>query len=232
MRCNLKGIIFDLDGTLTLVRFRTGDSLHRQYVQKLKEGLILMFQIPEEIVRDLRLLSEIREVTVSYLERKNATMNEIKSVLSFIDSVIDEFSHKELTSSKLDPDAIYVLSRLKHKGLKIGLFTFSSRKVALRTLRKYNIEEYFDAIVTRTDVIHAKPNPLHLLATINSLNLEPKDVGVVSDSLMDIKSGREIGVRFTMLILRKSTIPYPTVYSPDFRVKKLRDILNIIDFNE
>jgi len=225
---SLKGVVFDLDGTLTLVKFKYNSPLHSTYVNRLKEGLVRLYGIPRDIIWESRFLSEIREKAVCYLEALGAPEAHLRRMLSFVDSLIDEYSSRELSSARLDPEAIHVLNALRSMALKIGLCTFSSRQVALRFLRRFNIIDFFDAIVTRTDVLHAKPNPLQLLTTIESLGLKPSNVMLVSDSLMDVAIGKSLGLACSVLITRESTIPYPVMCKPDIVIDRLGILVDLI----
>ncbi len=78
--------------------------------------------------------------------------------------------------------------------LKLALFTVNSRNSVNHVLRTFNLKRYFDAIITRDDVLKVKPNPVHLKTALNALGIKPKEAIVVGDSVWDVKSARALKV--------------------------------------
>jgi phosphoglycolate phosphatase len=56
--------------------------------------------------------------------------------------------------------------------------------------------DYFHQIVARDDVELPKPNPYHLLHTINLLKVTPEKVLYVGDTTTDLETAEAAGVEF------------------------------------
>ena len=70
----------------------------------------------------------------------------------------------------------------------------SSEAAVKYIVEKFKIEKFFDAIIPRDKVEKVKPNSKHLQATIEALKVKAEEVLLIGDSLIDMKSAREINV--------------------------------------
>jgi HAD superfamily hydrolase (TIGR01509 family) len=87
----------------------------------------------------------------------------------------------------------YLLSRLKSEGYKLGLASNSIRSTVEVMLHSAGIWQYFDAIVTNEDVIHAKPAPDPYLRVCELLETPPSAVLVVEDNQHGVDSAKAAG---------------------------------------
>ena len=55
-------------------------------------------------------------------------------------------------------------------------------------------ERFFDAIVTREAVLNVKPDPSHLTAALEAVNVESNEAIVVGDSVVDMRSAKALNV--------------------------------------
>jgi phosphoglycolate phosphatase len=85
-----------------------------------------------------------------------------------------------------------VLSRLKARGLKIGIITRTCTDV-LRAVFP-DMDSYVDAFVTREHTNNAKPHPDHVREILKRLHLSPTDAIVVGDHPTDIMAGKALGM--------------------------------------
>lgn len=95
---------------------------------------------------------------------------------------------------RLFPDTIEVLDKIKNKSnIKIGLVTNTPGDDVYRILEHFDLEKYFDAIVTRDDVREGKPNREIVTRACIMLNSSPRDAILVGDTESDVLSGRSAG---------------------------------------
>ena len=92
-----------------------------------------------------------------------------------------------------------LLAELRKAGYKIGIVTSRTRESTLRYLKQFDIEEYFDGIVTCDDTDKHKPNPEPVLMGLKKLNAEPDSALMIGDSSFDMKSANNAGVK-TVLV--------------------------------
>ncbi len=74
-----------------------------------------------------------------------------------------------------------------------NLYGFSGG-VAARPLRKAGLLEYFEVIVTRSDVQNHKPDPEGLLKCIDEMDLDPEYTAYIGDSPHDVQASLAAGV--------------------------------------
>jgi HAD superfamily hydrolase (TIGR01509 family) len=97
-------------------------------------------------------------------------------------------------ATSLIPGIREALKALRKMKLKLALFTVNGKNSVNHILRTFNLKRYFDAVVTRDDVLMVKPNPVHLKTALNTLKVRPKEAVVVGDSAWDMKSARALKV--------------------------------------
>jgi len=76
---------------------------------------------------------------------------------------------------------------------KKAIITNTPKDCAKQILKQFNIEKFFDFIMTSDDVTMAKPNPEIVLKACKRFRVEPKDVILVGDTDSDVKAGKAAG---------------------------------------
>lgn len=112
---------------------------------------------------------------------------------------------------------------LKANGIKLAVFTGSSRKNTEFTLKKVNLSAEFDAIVTADDVSQGKPHPEGFLLAAKLLKVEPADCVVIGDSGNDVIAAKDAGMRVIALV-DENYIRDPELAKPDLEVDSLKEI--------
>jgi HAD superfamily hydrolase (TIGR01509 family) len=122
-----------------------------------------------------------------------------------IDQLVEERREKYLeladTELTLLPDAIEILTALRGKVLpngkkfKVGLSTSSSPASQQHAFARFNLDQYFDAVVTAADVKQGKPHPEAYLVAAQRLGLRPAHCLVVEDSDNGVKAARAAGCK-------------------------------------
>lgn len=177
---NFKGVLFDLDGTL--IKYSVDRPKLTKAILKCLRNIGFNFNVFSE-----------RDFPIFMIQKTIRLLNGMKYPKSFIDEVesmlfkIVELYEIEASNRAVLIDGVYeTLNFIKNLGLKCGLITLNSRKSTNTILEKFNLKNFFNVIVTRNDVKNFKPHVDHLLRAINSLNLNPEEVIVVGDSIVDI----------------------------------------------
>ena len=76
---------------------------------------------------------------------------------------------------------------------KKAIITNTPKDCAVQILKQFDIEKYFEFVMTSDDVSKAKPDPEIVLKACKRLKVEPKDVVLVGDTDSDVKAGRNAG---------------------------------------
>ncbi|MHC6181444.1 HAD family hydrolase [Clostridium sp. JNZ X4-2] len=179
---NIRGAIFDMDGTL-LDSMWLWESIDSRYLDK------------KNIPFTMKLKNAIQNMTFNetayYLKNKyNLTESIYEIQKEWYYMVLDEYS-KNIC---LKPGARDFLLLLKKKKIKIALATSNYRKIAEISLKKNQIYNLFDFIITTEDTARGKGFPDIYLLAADKLNLAPSDCAVFEDILPAIRVAKSTGM--------------------------------------
>ena len=155
-------------------------------------------------------------------------------VVEAVDAYFDPF----IASLKVAPGAFATLSKIKQY-LSVGLISnFSYRKAIREALKKLHLDRLLDVVVISDEVGWRKPHPKIFQIFLDELKLEPDEAIYVGDDLKyDIEGAKAIGMK-TVLVSGSSTvredeiygqIPQPSSVTPDFTIKSIPELLQILD---
>lgn len=208
----IKGIFFDLDGTL----INTNKLIVSSFQYVFKENLDLMVE-EQEIVQYFG--EPLSYTMAKYTEDRVEEL--VKKYVEYSLSIHDEYTEG---FNGVEEGLCY----LREKGFKLAVVTSKRRNTALRGLRLFDLEKYFDVIISPEDTEKHKPCGEPVLKACEVLNLSPEEVLMVGDSHNDILCGRNAGsktclVKYTALPLEKLL-----EHKPDYVIESIEDIINII----
>lgn len=203
--------IFDIDGTLTSTNQLIFDSFNfiaNKYLSKTftDEEIISMFGPTEDVILKEwcgeRFLEARKEYYTYYSEHHG--------IAGLYEGI------KE------------ILEHLKSKNYPIGIFTGKGRDASLITLKKLEVDHYFDLIVTGDDVKNHKPSPEGIQKFVNHFKLKPEKVLMIGDSVSDVKASREAGIKIASVLWDSYGSEEVKALNSDYyylSVKKLRNFL-------
>ena len=99
-------------------------------------------------------------------------------------------------NTRLFPETLDVLRRLKGRGAKVGIISTKYRFRIHDTMDQHLPEDFLDIVVGGEDVTRAKPDPEGLLHAITELGVEKTDVLYIGDSTVDAETALAAGVDF------------------------------------
>lgn len=92
--------------------------------------------------------------------------------------------------------AAELLKSLKRRGLALAVVTSDNEEWALDKLGAAGLDEYFDAVVTATDVGSMKPDEKYFLLACKKLGVESSDCAMVGDDEdADLAPARRAGMQ-------------------------------------
>jgi len=102
------------------------------------------------------------------------------------------------------PDSKPILEKLSKRRINLGIISnVSSHDVAVEILRKVELLEYFDAVITSAFVGIRKPDPGIFLYALMQFKLQPREAVIVGDSERhDVWGGIITGMK-TVLVSKK-----------------------------
>lgn len=101
------------------------------------------------------------------------------------------------------------LKRARENHYALAVVTSCRRKLALSTLERLAIRDYFDAVLTADDVFHTKPHPEIYQKALNKLGLLPSEALAIEDTPQGIRSAQEAGIRTIWITHGEARCPPP-----------------------
>lgn len=177
----IKGIIFDLDGTL-LDSMHVWDDIDRQFLEKRNIAL------PDDYIETIHKL-EFEEVAKYTIKRFHLADTPVSLMKEWFVMAKMMYANEV----KLKPNVKEFLQTLVQKGIVLGIATSSSPEFFIPTLKNHKIYDLFSAITTTMEVKNSKEYPDVYIETANKLKLDPKDCVVFEDTLQGIQTAKQAG---------------------------------------
>jgi len=131
---------------------------------------------------------------------------------------------------KLFPGMKELLASLKGKGYKLGIVTSRLTGTTMEGLEKYEIREYFDAVVTCDDCARHKPDPEPVNMALKKLGSKPEESVMVGDTAFDILCAKNAGVKSVLVgwALAVKEEERTGENNPDYIIENPEDLLEIL----
>jgi len=183
MESRFKGIIFDVDGTLTFTNQLIFDSFNhitKKYLGKSysDEEIIALFGPTEDVILKEMCKEEYEHARKDYYTYYKNN-HDIAQLYDGIKELIIDINKAEIL---------------------LSIFTGKGRTSALITLDELGLTHYFDLIVSGDDVENHKPSPEGIIKFLNKHKLNPKEVLMIGDSPSDIIAANESGVEIASVV--------------------------------
>jgi pyrophosphatase PpaX len=176
----IRGILFDLDGTLV--------DTYRLYLESYRRALTpFLGRAPadEEIIA--RHPSSERRFLVDWIGAENAAEchTAMCSHYAALHGTLGEGAYDGVQE---------MLTALRSARYVLGIVTGKGRQAWSTTSTVLGLGE-FHVVITEDDVVHSKPHPEGLLAAASALGLPPAEVVYIGDSGTDLDAGRRAAMR-------------------------------------
>lgn len=179
----IKGILFDLDGTLV----DTNELIIKSFQHTFKEFL----KINVERQEILNFFGEPLYVT---MKRYGGDMeDELTKFYMKYNMEVHDIYTKHIRG------ALEGIKLLKEKGYKLAIVTSKRKKAAVKGVKFAGMYKYMDTIVTPEDTKEHKPNPQPVYKACEILKLEPSECIMVGDSSYDILCGKNAGAKTALV---------------------------------
>ncbi len=169
-----------------------------------------------------------------------STSNLLKSFfkdkkIPYDDNVIEELKKEKqdhvlklMKNIKPVPSAEKYLKLLREKKYKLVVATSASRNRAKFILKKTNLLNYFEFILSEEDVENNKPSPDIYLEAIKKLGVPPEEAIVIEDSLNGIKAAKSAKIQ---VIAVTTTHPTEELLSADFIIGGFEELYKSLKYN-
>jgi phosphoglycolate phosphatase len=225
-----RAIVFDFDGTLFHFLIDYMGMRNAVRTEVIASGVPASKFYEDERIRD------VVNKMLDYSKSEGWSDSKVSSLMKKVDSIMDEYEWASAQGNTPLDGAEEVLRRLRGERYKTGLLTNNSRRSIEFLLEKYSFSRFFDAIVTRNelvDVNNLKPSPVGLKRVLGELEVEPNEAMYVGDSVVDVKAALSVGVTPIFVTTGYSTEKEVREAYPDVLIiNDLRQLLTFLNQNE
>ena len=209
--------MFDLEGTLVLSGWQ--DPKYVEEFRKMTKNKLIELGIPRGILEGVKRSTMMRNTASDYVERV-FTAKKAKQFYSKMEHFLRKYELLAAKRSRIFPETIATLTRLRSFGFKLGLITNTSKEVADLIISKHGLQSFFEVIVTREDVKRLKPDPEGILLAIKYLG--ESIFFFVGDESYDALAAKNAG---GLSILVKRSLSRNDEPFSDFKVTSLNGII-------
>ena len=178
---NIKGVIFDMDGTLIDSMWIWGD-VAENYLKSHGKS-------PRPGLREILRSFNTREEAQYYIDQYGIDLP-IEDVISGRDNMMLELL---LTEVKLKSGVLSALTELKNRGIKMCIATATERRLVEPTLEHHNLSGFFSGIFTCTEENTSKKNPDIFIRAAEYLGTDIKETLVVEDAFYAMETAKKAG---------------------------------------
>lgn len=176
----IKGVIFDLDGTLI-------DSY---------EAIYLSFQ---HVYRQLNLtplsFAEVKKVVGRGLSHTFRDLLGVELVPRALSLFREKYAEVFGEHTKLLPDVPEVLDELYRRKIRLAVASNKLGKFSRAIFEHFQLQKYFTVIVGDGDVSQNKPDPEMIYYALSKMGLKKEETIFVGDSVIDIQTAKNAGMK-------------------------------------
>jgi pyrophosphatase PpaX len=159
-------VLFDLEDTLVQTPWL--DPQHVVEFRHRTRQKLVDLGVPSIILAGIERATIMRNKASEYVEQKFGKA-ETERFNREMEKFLCRYEQDSAEKSRLFPDAVPALKRLKRLGVRIGLVTNTSAKAVNTVFQMYNLKPYFDVVITRERVKRLKPDPEGILLAVKQL---------------------------------------------------------------
>lgn len=176
-------MVFDLDGTIV-----DSVELHaKSFKYAIKK---LGYENYNELYKKYKKLVGIPMEEIVKKIIPNISKKEIEKIRD----LKDKYFIKNIKKIKIYKKVLNILKIIKRKGVKVALFTSSSRKIVFKILKKLKLLRYFDFFVCKEDVKNPKPNKEGLIKIMKKF--KTRNLIFVGDTKFDELAAKNAKIKF------------------------------------
>ena len=208
--CNIRLVIFDLDGTL--IDSAEDIALHVGRVYRELKGK----DVPaDEVKRNIG--DGARSLLSNFFQGQE------------LEEALERFLHYYISEpvihTKPYEGVMETLEGLKERGILLAVATNKPHAITLEVLKRLRMLHYFDEVLGTDLLPEKKPSPLPLLEIAKRLEVPPELGLMVGDSENDILAGRRAG-----MLTAHARWGYKAPQSPpDYHLDHPKELLHLID---
>ena len=186
----LKAVVFDLDGTLTVL------NLPLEAMRRDTKAYFISKGVPAELFEPANGISSSTTKARGYFLSSDMSLDRWKKYETEMDAILDKHEASATKQVILMDDTIEVIGGITDIGLKTAILTNNGRSSVDAILEQTKLGGLFDIIQTRHESPRAKPFPDGLLKIVARLDVERNEAVYVGDAGIDAVAAKRAGIEF------------------------------------
>lgn len=152
---------------------------------------------------------------------------ETKTKQQVHDEVIDEMENAIMHHAEAMKGVLASLEYFKGKGVRIALASSSAMRLIKATVKKLEIEHYFELLVSAEHETHGKPHPAVFIRTADTLGVPVHRCLVLEDSYYGLLAAKSAKMK---CVLIPDAINFDDVRFgiADWKIKSLEEIKSVV----
>lgn len=209
-------VLFDFDGTIINTNSITKKGLD---VFSLKARGTALTEAEHQMLLGRPLEDQIR-----YLDAENA--------LELTEAFKHWYQEAHATEVSLFEGISEVLESLRSYGYPLGIVTNNSRETVMHGLRQFDIDHYFDCLVSCDDVHSKKPDPEGLYRAMALMGYPAKRCIFIGDTKNDILAANRAGIVSVLVAWTTMSEAEQKALQVDYKIEDPYEIFSVIGLNE
>ncbi|MBI9012559.1 MAG: HAD-IA family hydrolase [Clostridiales bacterium] len=210
-----KYLVFDFDGTLI-----DSNYLIDRTIRATSEN-ILEKEVSQEVIDSIwgKVLTE---------QMEELDPSRVEELCNFYSAYYREHRDEHTT---IFEGILEMLEEL-HKTCKMGIVTNKGTSGLEHGLDLFNMKNYFEIALSKTDVVMKKPHPEGLYKVMEHFDAKPEEVLFIGDSIHDIECGQNAGVDTILVAWTVMDLEKLKKENPTYIVNTPEEIIDIAKNNK
>ena len=220
----LAAIVFDLDGTLIDSAPDLQAALNRVFADTGRRSLSV-----EEVTGMIG--DGVEKLVERALDATGGVSRdrEIQELSSWVSRFLDSYGGHGADLTRAYPGVPETLKQLYERGVRLAVCTNKPQAATVEVLEKLDLFSFFGAVVGG-DALNGirKPDPRHLLATLEGLGAAPESAVMVGDLGNDVAVARAAGLPVILCRHGYARVPVEEL-GPDAVIDRFTDLPEALD---
>lgn len=186
----LKAVVFDMDGTITVLSLPLEDMRHDTKAYYIAKGL------PSGLLDAADGISSSTAKAREYFLNMGMELDQWNILENEVDAILSKHEGFAAETAKLLNGTLEVVKKLRLNGYKTAIFTNNGRSSVDKIMEQIPLAEYFDVIQTRHESPQPKPYPNGLWKIASELGVRNDEIVYVGDALIDAAAAERAGIEF------------------------------------
>ena len=176
----VKGLIFDLDGTIA-------NTMQNHFLSWREAVVPHGIDFNPELFKSLT--GKPREATIMKLNELFGTEMD-----PYIVGKVKGDTFKKMVNDTKEISVVADVVRKYHTVLPMSIGTGSTKNGAIKTLEVIGMSHFFDIVITANDIQNPKPHPETFLKCAELMGVNPKECMVFEDGILGMQAAAEAGM--------------------------------------